>query len=85
MVILYKPNSEHDTKVQNYVRGFQQVTGKSLSLLDADSREGVDLARLHDIVQFPAIVASEDDGSFIESWPDMDKWPTASELSYYAK
>jgi len=85
VVILYQPESEHDTRVQEYVEDFRRVTGRELTLLDAYSKEGVELAKTHDILQFPAIVVVENDGGFVESYTELDKWPTASELSYYAK
>lgn len=82
-LILYKPNSEHDTPVQGYVREFLRRTGKGLDLIDAESREGISLAQLYDIVQFPALVAVRDDGEIIEKWPELEKWPTMNELTYY--
>ncbi len=83
--VLYKPNSEHDSQVQGYVREFEARTGKQLMLLDIESVEGVDLAKIHDIMQSPAILVTEEDGSFVQMWLEMDKWPTISELSFYTQ
>lgn len=82
-VILYQPNTELESSVEEYVREFGRETGKSIALVDSDSTQGIDIAQLYDIMQFPAIVVFRDDGSFVDSWAERDKWPTVSELSYY--
>lgn len=82
-VILYKPNSETESSVQEYVREFGRETGRTIALIDSDTVQGIEIAKLYDVVQFPAIVVFRDDGSFIESWLDREKWPTISELSFY--
>lgn len=84
-VILYKPDTETDTQMQDYLREFNHRTGKDIELVDADSPRGVELGKLYDILSFPALLALEDDGRFMEAWPEIDKWPTMSELTYYAQ
>lgn len=83
-VILYRPGSEFETSVNEYVREFGRETGKAIALVDQDSSQGIEIANLYEVMQFPAIVAFRDDGSFAESWIERDKWPTISELSYFA-
>lgn len=83
VVILYKPNSETARSVQEYVREFTRQTGRTIELIDAESVKGVELAKVHDIMQFPAILVFKDDGSYISSWVERESWPTVSELSYY--
>ncbi len=85
IIILHKPNSETDTQLQGYLRDFEQRTGKQIELMDAESKEGIDLAQIYDILQFPAILAREDTGEFVQAWSEIDKWPTISELSYYTQ
>ncbi len=85
VVILYEPDSETDTPVQQYVREFEMQTGKKLELLDSRKPEAVALAKVHDILQFPAILATENDGGYLQSWTELEKWPTISELSYYTQ
>lgn len=85
VIILHKPNSETDTQLQGYLRDFEQRTGKQIELVDAETKEGIDLAQIYDILQFPAILAREYTGEFVQSWSEIDKWPTISELSYYTQ
>jgi hypothetical protein len=53
VVILYRPNSETERSVQEYVREFSRETGKAITLVDSDSIQGIDMARLYDIMRFP--------------------------------
>jgi len=85
VVILNKSNTEHDTAAHNYARDFERQTGKTIEFIDADSAEAIEIAKIHDIMQFPAILVTDEDGGFIQVWPDMQSWPTFSELSYYTR
>jgi hypothetical protein len=82
-VILYQPNSETETSVQEYVREFGRETGRAIALVDSDSIQGIEIAKSYDVMRFPCIIVFRDDGGFIEAWPDREKWPTISELSFY--
>lgn len=81
-VLLYKPNSEHDTKVGDFVRDVKMQTGKDVPIMDADSPEGIDFAQLYDIMQFPAIVVTDEEGHVQNVWQG-DQFPLINELSYY--
>lgn len=85
VVILYKPISELATSVEAYAREFERQTGKSLELVDIESKEGIALAGVHDILRNPVLLALRDDHGLIEVWQDRDSWPTMSELSAYIK
>ena len=85
VVILYQPGSETDTKVQEYAQNFTRQTGKTLEMMDSNSPQAVEIAQLHDIVQFPAILVTEEDGQYVQGWNDITSWPTASELSFYTQ
>lgn len=80
--MLYRPNSEHERRALDYLRDFTAQTGKKLPTLDPDSREGADVCRLYDIMQFPAILATDNEGHLQSLWVG-DVMPTFSELSYY--
>ena len=81
-IMMYRPNSEHERRALDYLRDFAAQTGKKLPTLDPDSREGADLSRLYEIMQFPAILATDGEGHMQAMWQG-DQLPTYSELSYY--
>lgn len=81
-VVLYKPESEHATIVDTFARDFKMQTGKDVALMDAESVEGSELCKLYDIVDYPAIIATDEEGKIQNSWIGLPL-PLISELSYY--
>lgn len=67
-LILYQPVSEHARAVEEFVRDFTRRTNKPLELIDSDSVEGVSKVELYDIVQYPTVLVTKDDGGFVKSW-----------------
>jgi hypothetical protein len=83
-MIFYRPNSEHDRIVEEYVRDFARHTGKQLPMVNVDSADGVYLAQLYDVTKFPSIVATDDEGKMLQSW-DYDMLPRFDEVSFYVE
>lgn len=81
-IMMYRPNSEHERRALDYLRDFAAQTGKKLETIDPDSREGADMARLYEVMQYPSIIATDYEGHVQNIWPP-DRLPTYSELSYY--
>ncbi len=69
VVILYRPHSEYATSVETFVRDYQTRHSPShFELVNVDEREGIALASLYDIMQFPAILALATDGTLLHLW-----------------
>jgi hypothetical protein len=83
-VLIYRPNSEHERQALDYLHDFTAQTGKTLSTLNPDSPEGVDICRLYDIMQFPALLATDNEGHVQNIWL-AGNLPTFSEASYYVE
>lgn len=83
VLILYRPRSEHGREVEEFVRDFKALHGNNrVDELDVDSRDGVAMASLYDIMQYPAILALRDDGSVLKSW-EGGMLPVMNEIAYY--
>jgi hypothetical protein len=82
--LFYRPNSEHALAVEEYVRDFERRTGKQLPTMDVDSKEGMTLCTMHDIVRYPTILTTDNDGRELYRW-DGDMLPQISEVSYYVE
>lgn len=82
MVVLYKPQSEHATSVEQYAREFEQRTSKKLDLLDVDSKEGAAMAELYDVVRYPCFLAITDEGVLQKIWMD-ETLPLINEVTGY--
>ncbi len=81
-IILYRPDSEHDTLVHEFIREYKHRTGKEIELMSLDTKEGYDMAGMYDIVQYPAVLSISEDGHLHNSWQGATL-PLIDELSYY--
>lgn len=81
--MIYRPNSPHERLALNYIRDFKMRTGKDLATLDPDTREGVEVCRLYEIMDFPAILARDSDGKMLNLWIG-EPLPRFDEVSYYS-
>jgi hypothetical protein len=70
LLILYRPNSEHATEVESFVRDFQHnyEVGKRVELISLNTRDGAATASLYDVMTYPAIMALADNGSVLNIW-----------------
>jgi len=83
-MIFYRDLSEHGQAVREFLRDFTSQTGKKLPEVDPDSRDGIALCELYDVVEYPTIVAVDDSGQILTSWPGLPL-PRISEVSYYVE
>jgi hypothetical protein len=82
--ILYRPKSEHSTKVTDYLHDFVRAhPAHAIRVLDIDSKEGTNMARLYDIIQYPGVIALTEDGQLLRSW--QGDLPLINELGYYTQ
>jgi hypothetical protein len=79
---LFRPNSEHERSVTDFIRDFHRVTGRELSPISVDTREGAQQAELYGVIRYPAVVAVRKDGELIQLWQD-EMLPTINEVSGY--
>lgn len=81
--VVYKSESDHARDVLTFLGDFTRQTGRTLETVDPDSREGASLCRTYDIVEYPSIIAIDDNGALQNIWKGRPL-PTVSEVSYYA-
>lgn len=83
VIVLYRPQSEHGTMVEQYARDFLHRTSRALELLDVDSIKGTRLAELYDVVSYPTVVALDNGGQMVSSWVATETMPLIDEVSAY--
>ena len=81
--MVYKDESDHARTVTDYMRDFERQTGKKLEIVDPETRDGSGFCQTYDVVEYPTIVAVDDNGVLQNMWRGTS-FPTISELSYYA-
>ena len=84
ILILYRPESEHARRIEEFVHDFQRRHGAHhLEVLNIDSRDGIATATLYDIVDYPAILVLQNDGAVQKTW-EGDQLPLMDEVASYA-
>lgn len=68
LLILYHPDSEYSTSVEGYVKEFDAKTTRSVELVSVDTKDGASLASLYDVVDYPAILVTREDGQLVKFW-----------------
>ena len=84
VLILYRPNSEHGRRIEEFVHDFQaQHQSERLEVQSIDTREGSATAMLYDIMSYPAILVLQTDGYAQKIWQG-DSLPLMEEVVSYA-
>lgn len=85
VVILYRPNSEHARMTEDYVRDFRsRYPDSQLDVLSLDTVEGSSRAELYDVVDYPAIIAIQPDGTPHKIWQGV-VLPLMDEVASFAR
>lgn len=80
--IVYKEESDHARPVIEFLREFERRTGRTPETVDPDTAAGTDFCRVYDIVEYPSVVATDDNGAMQNVWRGLPL-PTINEVSYY--
>lgn len=83
-VVIYKEQTDYARQIDEYLRDFERQTGHRLEIMNPDTREGAMFCRTYDIVEYPSIVALDDNGQLQNIWRGTSL-PTINELSYYVR
>lgn len=84
VLVLYRPNSQHGRMVEEFIRDYQRAghSGR-IEALNIDTRDGSAMASLYDVVQYPSIMVTREDGSIVQSWQG-EILPLQNEVASYA-
>lgn len=82
VVAIYNEERDYTREVLDYLRDFERQTGHAIESLDPDSPEGMHFCRTYDIVEYPTLIATSDDGAMQNMWRGLPL-PTISEVSFY--
>lgn len=66
--LFYRPQTESDVAVGNYLRLLPERLKASMNLTDVHTREGDNLARLYAIMRYPSVLVATDDGRQLQLW-----------------
>ncbi|HVC36642.1 MAG TPA: hypothetical protein VNE40_04360 [Candidatus Dormibacteraeota bacterium] len=81
--IIYRPSSDHGKDIESFIQDFRRRHDSSrVEVLNIDSREGSAMASLYDVMNYPAILVLQDDGTPIKVW-EGEVLPLMDEIAYY--
>lgn len=81
--VVYKVESDHARVVTDFLRDFERRTGKKLEEVDPESPSGSGFCETYDIMQYPTVIATDDNGVLQNEWRGLPL-PLMDEVSYYA-
>jgi hypothetical protein len=86
LLIFYRPNSEHARAVETFIHDFQRqyTTDAKIEILDLDTRDGAATASLYDVLQYPAFLATADNGTLVRAWEGKEL-PLMGDVASYLR
>lgn len=78
-----RDNTDYARELSMWIADFEHETGKKVEKLDPDTVEGEIFCQARDIVEYPSIVAINDDGRVLKLWSGKTL-PQIDTMSYYA-
>lgn len=84
LVMVWRDNTDYAREVLDWMRDFEHETGKKVESLDPDTAEGEMFVRARDIVEYPAVVAVDNDGRVLKMWAGRHL-PQINDVSYYSQ
>jgi hypothetical protein len=84
VVILYRPNSEKARLVEEYAHDISRQQNVQPQLIDVDTPEGSAMVSLYDIMSYPAVVVTREDGQLVQFWAE-EQLPLMQEVAASAR
>jgi len=82
-VIIWRDNTDYSREVLDWLDEFEKRTSREVESLDPDHLDGESLAKVYDVVEYPTILALDNEGKLLESWRGTPL-PRIDEVAYYA-
>jgi hypothetical protein len=83
LLVLYRSNSEYSLAVEKYCADLKkEIYDINIEILDIDSLDGTDKAKIYGVMSYPAFVVTRDDGQVQNIW-EGESYPTKDELESY--
>lgn len=84
VLILYRPTSEHSRRVEEFNHDIIRQHNIEPDMMSLDTREGAALASLYDVMSYPSIMVTRDDGQLVKDWTG-DQLPLMNEVAAYLR
>lgn len=82
VICVWRRESDYGRTVEEWLTEFERRTGVEIESLDPDTREGESICRAYDIVEYPTIIAIDNNGGVLSVWKGRNL-PTFDEVNYW--
>lgn len=83
-IVVYKEMSDHARSVYDFTREFESRTGIEVEEMNPESIEGEAFCRTYDVVEYPTLLVTTDDGVVMNSWQGLPL-PTVDNVRGYSE
>ncbi|HUD06981.1 MAG TPA: hypothetical protein VMR34_03780 [Candidatus Saccharimonadales bacterium] len=81
-VILYHKTGENFRAIEEFANDLKRDTSKEVVLVDLESPEGDQMAKVYDILNYPAVLILREDGQLSKGWQNGSLPASAEVLGY---
>ena len=82
VVIIWRDESDYGRAVTEWLHDCERRIGVAPESVSPDEPEGESLCKSYDIVEYPSMVALDNEGKMIQMWRGRDL-PRIDDVSYY--
>ncbi len=79
---MWREQEDYSRTVEEWLREFERRTGRAIESMSPDGREGVQFCATYDLVEYPTILALDNDGSVLAEWKGREL-PLFDEVAYW--
>ena len=81
LICIFREGEDYSRSVNEWLENFRRQTGREIEVMNPD--EETAFCETYDIVEYPTIIALEDDGKVGASWSGKDL-PLMNDVLFYA-
>ena len=85
IVAVYREYSDHAREVTEWIDQFERRSGRTVEQLDPDSPEGESFCSAREIMEYPTITVTDDDGRPYNIWSGSPLPVIDEVMSYVAR
>lgn len=84
LVIVWHEQTDYAREVREWINEFEREVGKDrIESIDPETRMGSEFAQAYDVVEYPTILALEDNGKVMQMWRGTPL-PQIEQVAYWA-
>lgn len=82
VVVIWREETDYARSIIEWLHDCERRVGVAPESLSPDEPEGESLCKAYDVVEYPTILAMNDDGKMLQMWRGRDL-PRIDDVTYY--